>query len=141
MRLNIKQFYIIIEKRFLKYQFLRFVIVGGTATVIDFGILIFLTEILSIYYLLSATISFILANLFNFYFSKKWTFQNASKSYIKQYIVFVLVGVAGLGINNFILYFSVENLQIHYIFGKVIATIIVMFWNFFINKYITFNNL
>ncbi len=55
--------------------------------------------------------------------------------------MFVLVGGAGLVINNYILYFSVENLRIHYILGKVIATAVVMNWNFFMNKYITFGKI
>ncbi len=141
MRLNIKDIYSWVELRFLRFQFLRFVVVGGSATVIDFSLLIFLTEVISLHYLLSATISFICANIFNFYFSKKWTFQNTSSRYIRQYMVFVLVGGTGLVINNYILYFSVENLYIHYILGKVIATALVMIWNFFMNKYVTFGKI
>ncbi len=133
-----RRLFLYILDRLIKLQFVRFVLVGGLATFIDFFILIFLVEVLSIHYLFSASFSFIVAGMVNFYLSKKWTFKNKNPEYGKQYAVFVVVGIIGLLLNNLILFYLVEYLDIYYIFGKVISTFIVMFWNFLMNKYMTF---
>lgn len=136
-----KKWYTILEQKFLKYQFVRFVIVGGTATVIDFALYIGIMEIFGYeYYLIAATIGFIFGGLFNFFLSKHWTFQNKSNQHVKQYGIFLIIAVTGLALNNGLLYVGVEYISLHPIIARMCATAIVMFWNFFLNKYVTFKH-
>ena len=90
----------LINKRILRYQFIRFAVVGTSGAILDFSILIILTEIFSIYYLASSVVAFILANLSNFIWNKLWTFRNTSDKHIRQLLSFAIVGVIGLGINT-----------------------------------------
>ena len=53
-------------------QILKFGVVGGLAFIIDYGILIFLTEVFHINYLISTTISFIVSVIFNYIMSIFW---------------------------------------------------------------------
>ena len=55
-------------------QILKFGIVGVIAFIIDYGILILLTEVFNIYPLISAAISFTIYVIFNYISSVKWVF-------------------------------------------------------------------
>ncbi|MGI5888946.1 MAG: GtrA family protein, partial [Oscillospiraceae bacterium] len=89
----------IIDKKLLK-QLFRFAVVGGTAFLIDYGILYALTEWVGLYYLLSAMVSFMISTVFNYIASVKWVFDvNKKHSGERNFAIFVLFSVIGLGIN------------------------------------------
>lgn len=119
--------------------FIKYCIVGGTAAVVDFFVLYFLTEFGKIYYLYSATASFILSALTNYFLNRKWTFHSNGKKR-KQLPIFFFIAGCGLLLNNMIMYIGVEKFGLWYIFAKIFATGIVLIWNFFGNKRFTFNN-
>lgn len=120
-----------------KYIIAKYATVGATSAVVDFGALFILTDLANIHYLASATIAFILAALVNYTLNRIWTFKSSGKRR-KQLPVFFIIAILGLIINNNIMYFSVEHMDLHYLWAKVFAAAIVTFWNFFGNKYLTF---
>jgi putative flippase GtrA len=120
-----------------RIQILKFLAVGGSSFVIDFCILYSLTEFAHWHYLLSATLAFLVAAMYNYTLNRNWTFKtNGSQK--KQLPAFLLTGGTALLLNNLILFVSVDTFGLWYIYGKIIATAVVTFWNFFINKYFTF---
>ena len=119
-------------------QFFLYCIGGGFAFIIDVGGLYVFTEYLKIWYIFSATLSFILAAIFNYLFQRFITFKSVDKNISRQFILFVIVAAIGLLINNTLLYLLVELAGIWYIFAKALAAIIVLMWNFFANKKFTF---
>jgi putative flippase GtrA len=120
-----------------RIQILKFLTVGGSSAIIDFCILYLLTDHANFHYLISATIAFIVAGMYNYLLNRNWTFK-ANGSQKKQLPIFLVMGGIGLLLNNFILFVSVDIFGLWYIYGKVIAAGLVTFWNFFINKYFTF---
>lgn len=119
----------------LVQQIFRFAIVGGLAFIIDFGLLIFLTEIVGIDYLISATISFIVSVIFNYILSVYWVFTaRHKKPSLFMITAFFVLSTCGLFINNGIMWFSVEVLSISYVIGKLVATVVVMIFNFITRK-------
>lgn len=115
-------------------QIFKFGIVGGLAFVIDFTVLFVLTEYFHIYYLYSAAISFIVSLIFNYILSIKWVFDVEKKQTVKEAISFVILSTIGLGINQLMMYVSVEILSIYYIEAKIISTTLVMIYNFVTRK-------
>lgn len=115
-------------------QILKFGVVGASAFIIDYSILYFLTEYLNIYYLISSVISFIISLIFNYILSIKWVFNVNKKQTIKDVIIFTVLSAFGLLINTFVMWLSVDVLKIHYMVGKIVATFIVMIWNFVTRK-------
>ena len=93
-----------------------------------------LTEFLNVYYLISSIISFLLSIIVNYILSIKWVFDIKKKQSFKDVIIFTLLSAIGLLINLLVMYLSVEVLKIHYMIGKLIATFIVMIWNFVTRK-------
>lgn len=117
-------------------QIIKFGIVGVLAAVIDFGLLAILTEFLGIHYLLSAAISFTVATVFNYIASMKFVFDSRYEKGHKhqELFIFVVLSLIGLGLNQVFMWFFVEITVLHYIIAKVLATILVMAWNFISRK-------
>ena len=115
-------------------QLFRFGVVGFTAFLIDAGLLYVLTEYLHVYYLVSSVISFIVSLIYNYILSIFWVFDVKKKQTYKEVLLFVVLSVIGLGVNQLVMYLGVDLLNIHYMLCKVIATIIVMIYNFVTRK-------
>ena len=116
-------------------QFMKFGVVGFIAFLIDYGLLAFCTEVLGINYLISATIGFTVSVIFNYLASMRFVFTHKEgMSRHREFIIFVILSVIGLGINNACLWAGVELLGWHYLIVKIGATAIVMVWNFVTRK-------
>lgn len=123
-------------------QLFRYTWVGGFAFIIDYGVLYFITEYLYVNYLISAAFGFFLGLVTNYLLSTFWVFNNSRlKNRLAEFIVFAVIGIVGLALNEVIIYFCCEFFGIHYMISKLISTILVFFWNFFSRKYILFTNL
>jgi putative flippase GtrA len=120
-------------KKFVKYS-----IIGVSGTLIDFSTLIFQVEILKFNLYIAIIISFILAATSNHYFNRKYTFKTYLNNYIEEYKRFISVALFGVLINIIVIYFLVSILSIYYLFAKMLATGIVLLWNFFMNYHWTF---
>jgi len=139
-------------------RFLRFAVVGSIGAVIDFGILNLLTNNGILPVVWASVVSFTCAVLSNFIWNRYWTYPDSrSKAISKQIMQFVVVSVIGLAIRtplfawleglftrlapgilpkNFIISPSVvsHNLDL------AIVIVVVMVWNFFVNRYWTYND-
>lgn len=114
-------------------QLFRYGIVGCIAFVVDFGMLAFFTEVTGLSYLLSGCIGFTGGVTINYFLSVNWVFetQNSdSTSKSAEFLLFVLIGIIGLGINALIMWMLTEYAAVHYLISKLISTIIVFIWNF-----------
>lgn len=120
-------------------QILKFGVVGGIAFVIDYGILFLLAKVIGLNELISAAISFIISLTFNYFLSTKWVFE-AKKQTPKEVIIFVLLSVVGLGINEVLIYLGTKKLGIDVMIVKLFATAIVMVYNFITRKLIIEKN-
>ena len=115
-------------------QLIRFGIVGVIATIIDYVILYLLTEYLDVYYLMSSTISFIISLIVNYLLSIYWVFAVKKKQTIKEVMLFIILSVIGLIVNQLILYIGTNIFNLYYMMSKLIATILVMIYNFITRK-------
>lgn len=133
-------------------RFFKFLIVGTIGFVVDFGTLTLLKEVFHFPTLLANTCSFSAAVISNFTFNRFWTYPDSrQKKLAAQLGQFALVNIVGLAINNTLLLllespfdrlmFSLELIGGRgYIPAKAVATIVVLFWNFFVNRYWTYND-
>lgn len=115
-------------------QLFKFGVVGGSAFLIDYFLLLFLTEVINIDWFYSSIISFSVSLLFNYILSIKWVFDVDKKQTPVEIIVFVVLSVIGLGINQACMVLFTDYLAIDYRISKIIATFIVMIWNFITRK-------
>lgn len=116
-------------------QLFRFGVVGGIAFLIDYSVLFICTEYFGIYYLISSFISFTVSTVFNYIASVRWVFDvDQKKSQRRNFVLFIVFSVIGLGINQCIMWFGVEKLDLYYMLVKIGATAIVMVFNFVTRK-------
>lgn len=140
-------------------RFARFAVVGVIGAVVDFGVLNLLIHFLQAPLVLAGTISFFAAILNNFTWNRFWTYPDSrSKRLPAQLVQFSLVSVIGIAIRipilallkpvieAFLLQIApsvlnaltaarlADNLTL------AVAVIIVMFWNFFANRYWTYSD-
>lgn len=122
----------------LLFQALRFSFVGVFCFLLDYGLMIFLTECFEVDYLLSSTISYCISIIVNYLLSLKFVFKAPKENNKKiAFILFMIVSIVGLGINQALLWFTVDILTIHYMLAKVLTALIVTIYNFISKKMIT----
>lgn len=111
-------------------EIIKFLISGGICFLVDYGTMIFFTEMLRVNYLLSASFSFTLSVVINYIMSVYWVFNSANKKNGKTLTIFIGSSVIGLLLNQIFMYFLVQEIFLDYRIAKIIATIIVMIWNY-----------
>ncbi len=138
-------------------RFLKFMVVGAFGAVVDFGIANLLTHFLNFVLVVAGTISFSCAVLSNFIWNRYWTYpESRSRPLAHQLGMFALVNVAGVAIRIPILHFLEAPLRDFAAVNGVlpgltpefvarnltlaVAVGIVMLWNFFVNRYWTYND-
>ena len=117
-------------------QIIKFGMVGFLCFFIDYGIMIFLTEIIGINYLISSGISFTVSVIVNYILSLTFVFETKKGNRIKEFVTFIILSVIGLGINQVLMWFCVDILGIFYMISKIGATAVVMVYNFITRKLI-----
>ena len=123
------------KKKSLLQQMIRFGFVGGGAFLIDYGVMIALTELAGINYLLSSGISFAVSVIFNYVLSIYWVFNvSGQRSKTRDFVVFIVLSVIGLGLNQLIMWITVDKIGIFYMVAKIGATAVVMVYNFITRK-------
>lgn len=116
-------------------QLVKFGIVGVLATLLEWGIFYILTNIIHIHYGISTAIAFLISTVFNYYLSVKYVFDvDQEKSKKRNFIIFVIFSIIGLGLNELILFICIEKINLYNMIGKIIATGIVMIFNFITRK-------
>ena len=121
--------------RDLLIQIFKFVLVGVIATIIDFWFLYLFRDICNFSLMISNTLSFSISVIYNYIASKKFVFEvDKNKDSKKTFSIFVIFSIIGLGINNVLVYIFTNTFKIYYLISKVIATIVVMIFNFITRK-------
>jgi putative flippase GtrA len=114
---------------------MKFGVVGVLAFVIDYGLMVLLTELFGVNYLVSATISFTVSVIFNYLASMRYVFTHKEGlSRHHEFIIFVVLSVIGLLLNDLFMWFGTGLFGVSYLITKIIATAIVMVYNFITRK-------
>jgi putative flippase GtrA len=126
-------------------RFTRFLTVGALGTILDFSLLTLL-KLAGLPTLLANSISFTAGLLNNFTLNRLWTFGDVFQTnWRRQLAQYAAVSLAGLALNDLIV-ISLEHAMglwldqpaWGYLPAKVIATGMVVFWNYFANRMWTF---
>ncbi len=119
-------------------KFFRFVLVGASGLVIDFGLTYLIKEKLKLNKYLANGIGFFSAATSNFFINRSWTFTYIGSDIGGQYLKFLLFSLIGLVINSIIVWILNDRLKKNFYISKALATIIVTLWNFISNFLFTF---
>ena len=116
-------------------QIVKFGFVGGTAFVIDAGVLMILSKYVGINYMIANVISFTVSVIYNYVMSMRFVFEvNTETSKEKNFVQFIILSIIGLGINEVIMKLCVGLWTLPLLISKMLATAIVMVYNFISRK-------
>jgi putative flippase GtrA len=119
-------------------QFAKFAVVGAIGTIIDVSILVFLKEVVGLNVYVANSISFSSAVINNYLLNSYWTFADQDRQPKKQFVQFFIVSVVGLALSELLLAFFHDYMGLYYLIAKVLGILVVLFWNFFANRFWTF---
>lgn len=130
-------------------RFVKFATVGAVGAVVDFSVLNLMVLGVGMAKEYANLISVSCAILSNFTWNRLWTFPESRERPVHtQFGKFALVNFIGLGINQ-IVFLTTDALifehlfphPIDYNFAKATAIIVVLFWNFFVNRKWTYRGI
>jgi putative flippase GtrA len=141
-------------------RFIRFAIVGAIGAVVDFVVFNLFSGVFNFHHVLASILSFSAAVISNFTWNRYWTYRDSrSKPISHQLFTFSIVNVIGLGIRTplfAILSSPLANLfalfdwsgygflspeMLGHNLALAVAVLVVMMWNYFINRYWTYNDI
>lgn len=124
--------------KLILWKFFKFCVIGFSGMLIDFGTTWFLKEKVRINKYIANSTGFILAATSNYIWNRFWTFHSENKQVVTEYFSFLLISLAGLGINNLVIYLLHDKMKLNFYVSKLIAIGVVTLWNFIMNYLITF---
>ncbi len=119
---------------------LRHQIAGFIATIVDFGVTIFLTEVVLIWYVYSNATGAFLGAVANFFISSYWAFAGSKNKLVNQMWKYILVSGGSLLLNTLLVYLFTEWLfKFDYKISKVIVAITIAWtYNFLLMRLYVF---
>jgi putative flippase GtrA len=127
-------------------RFVKFMVVGFSGLIVDYTTLNILAHIFDVASWLAVAVAFCVAATNNFIWNRLWVYPESRKDSLwKTFPTFFIVNAVGLGINELILFLF--EMPITQMLGsefwglnatKAIAAVIVMVWNFVVNRFVTF---
>ena len=132
----------------IKFEFFRYILVGGSAFLIDASILFLLEKYLlsglgEIGILISTAIGFIAGLIYNFILSTLYVFKKIDESVqkhpVRSFVIFTIIGIVGLLLTEAGMYAGIRFLGAeYYMFVKVVVAGIVLIWNYTARKILIF---
>lgn len=138
-------------------RFVRFAVVGASGSLVDIGVMNLLTLVFHLPLVIAGSISFVCAVTNNFIGNRYWTYPDSrSRPIMRQLGMFFIVNLIGIGIRIPILKYLepplaklfesmarlspeaanalAKNVTLLFAIG------VVMLWNYFVNRYWTYND-
>ena len=123
-------------------QVLRYLVTGGFAFVVDFGLFALCLYVFDWHYLLANLVGLVAGLVLNYTLSIVWVFtackRTLEKRKVAEFTLFALVGIAGVGINQVLMYLMVGILDLNEMVSKMVAAVLVLLWNFGARKLMLF---
>lgn len=121
-----------IELGDLRSKFTGYFVVGGIATIADFGLfsLFYYGFGDDLHYLVAATISFVLATGLNYILSIRFVFQSGGRPKHHEIMMVYIASAIGILVNLCVIAVAVEVFGLHPLIGKVAGTGTAFGWNF-----------
>jgi len=118
-------------------QFGCFLLVGATATMIHYAVLHLMVVAGLAGPVSSSTIGYVLSALFNYWANHKITFRS-DQAHQVALPRFSVVALVGLALNAGLMAIGTRILGLHYLLAQLIATCMVLVFNFVASRYWTF---
>lgn len=117
---------------------LRYSVVGVIGTALDLLMTFGLVKFFQFNILLAASIAFLVIAFHNYCWNNYWTFRFRIRIKRKIAVKTMLVTAGGLGLTLVFMHVISYEMHIHYLEAKLVTSVIVLAWNFLMNKWWVF---
>ena len=123
-----------------RHEFLRSLPVSLVTSVIDFGLLILLTEAFGLHYLLSAAIAFVAGQVWAYVMAVTFVFSRFSpRSHAAGFSAFATLSLVGVAVSTALLWTITEQAGVHYVYAKLLTSWALFVLLFFVRKRLLFS--
>lgn len=112
-------------------------IIGAFSSGLDFLLYSLFVEIFGWHYILSNCISVLAGISTSFILNRSYNFKVKDKARTR-FAIFLTVGLCGMLVSNLILYLCIDVMDLNMIISKILSIVLVVAFQFVLNKYITF---
>lgn len=124
----------------MSWRLLKFVIAGGSAAVVEYGIFIAMQSQLSdSWIVLSQAVSFLCGFIVSFLLNKTWVFKSDGSSK-KELVRYAALAAVNLALSSVVLWLMVSFVGIIFWISKIAVMVMVAAWNYLIFQKIIFNS-
>jgi putative flippase GtrA len=111
-----------------------------TATCVDFGTMVFLTEVAGVWYVAATAAGAFVGAVVNFFLGRHWTFTADHEAIHGQVVRYAVVSAVSLGLNTAGVYLLTDYAHLHYALSRAIVAISVsLLFNFPLHRHFVFN--
>lgn len=112
-------------------------IIGSFTSALDFAVFTLLSKYIGIHYIIANCISVLVGITTSFALNRSYNFKVKDKTG-KRFLIFLTVGLCGLLLSNVILYVGIDMLSGDELIVKLASIVLVVGFQFILNKFITF---
>ena len=117
----------------------RYVVASAAALAVDAAAYIALIRLANVYYMVAAPVGYSLGILVIYLLSTRWVFSDRRLTSVRsEFLIFTLIGIAGLLLNQLVIFICVESFSTSYELAKLTSAAIVFGVNFSGRKLILF---
>jgi putative flippase GtrA len=117
----------------LENKFVRFLIVGGIATLIQYITLIWSVERWLWNAVLASSLGYFLSTIANYLLNYYFTFRSDNRHRVAA-TRFAIVAAAGFALNALLMELLAAKLHLPYLLAQVLATVGTLIWNYWANS-------
>jgi len=126
----------------LRGQFVRYLVTGGLAFAVDYGLFVLCYDKFGLHYLIANLVGLVAGLVINYIMSVVWVFSECKRvlenKKTAEFGIFAVVGIAGIGINQLLMYLMVGHFDWNAKVSKIVAAALVLMWNFGARKLMLF---
>lgn len=111
-------------------ELIRFGVTGGVCFLVEFAALTALVELVHMPVLWATALAFLISVIVNYALCVRWVFTGAKGGDSRVQLQFLLTSGMGLGLNELLMWLVNIRLGVQYQIAKIIATLLVMVWNY-----------
>ena len=112
-------------------------IIGSFTSALDFAVFTMLSKYIGIHYIVANCISVLVGISTSFALNRSFNFKVKDKTG-KRFIIFLTVGICGLVLSNLILFVGINMLNCDELIVKLASIVLVVGFQFLLNKFVTF---
>lgn len=115
-------------------ELFRFAFTGGVCFAVELLCLTLLVELFRMPVLIATALAFLISVAVNYVLCVRWVFSGAKDGGAAVKATFLITSGIGLALNELLMWLLNIVLGVHYMIAKVIATLLVMIWNYFTKR-------